>query len=202
MEEMVDQYEDRLGGYLVQVSSQSLSAGDSREVSKLLHAIGDFERISDHAVNLSEVAEELFTKGISFSPEAMVETRQMRGAVREVVSLAVDAFVMSDVRTAAQVEPLEEVIDMLRNDIKANHVERLRMGVCTIELGFVLGDLLHNLERVGDHCSNIAASVIEMAGSGRADTHQVIRELRSGASNAQFQELYQQYVIKYGIPRQ
>ncbi len=202
MEDMVDQYEDRLGGYLVQVSSQSLSAEDSREVSKLLHAIGDFERISDHAVNLSEVAEELYTKGISFSPEAIVETRQMRGAVREVLNLAVDAFVLGDIRTAAQVEPLEEVIDMLRTDIKANHVERLRTGVCTIELGFVLGDLLHNLERVGDHCSNIAASVIEMESTGRVDTHQMIRELRSGAAGEQFEQLYQQYVLKYGIPRQ
>lgn len=202
IEEMVDQYEDRLGGYLVQVSSRNLSAEDSRQVSKLLHAIGDFERISDHAVNLSEVAEELHTKGIGFSPEAIVETRQMRGAVREIVSLAVDAFTLNDIRTAEQVEPLEEVIDKLRTDIKANHVERLRSGVCTIELGFVLGDLLHNLERVGDHCSNIAASVIEMTKSGRVDTHQLVRELRSGASGSQFQELYQQYVLKYSIPRQ
>lgn len=199
LELTIDRYEDRLGAYLVQVSAQSMSEADSREVSKLLRSIGDFERIGDHAVNLTETAEELHNKNISFSPDAMVETHTMREAVREIVGMASEVFIRTDLALAERVEPLEEVVDRLRANIKANHVERLRTGVCTIELGFVLGDLLTNLERISDHCSNIAANVIEIERHGNPVTHEYMQQVHEGKASAQFQSLYEEYLQKYNI---
>lgn len=195
----IDQYEDRLGEYLVQVSSMRMSEAESREVTKLLHSIGDFERISDHAVNISEVAQEMHQKGIQFSPEAQHEAQTMRAAVREIVQLAVDVFANSDVKLAEKVEPLEEVVDRLRAIIKANHIERLRSGICTIELGFVLNDLLTNLERVSDHCSNIAANVIEIELRGSPGTHEHMRQVHEGKVNAAYNAQYESYLHKYDI---
>ena len=198
-EQAIDRYEDRLGAYLVKVSALNMSRLESQEVSKLLHSIGDFERISDHAVNLSEAAQELYTKGIRFSLEAQQETRTMRAAVREIVALAVDVFTQSDLALAENVEPLEQVVDRLRANIKANHVERLRSGLCTIELGFVLSDLLTNLERISDHCSNIAANVAEIARHGNPGTHEYMRQVHDGKTSPQYQTLYENYLHQYNI---
>jgi len=195
----IDQYEDRLGEYLVQVSSMRMSEADSREVTKLLHSIGDFERISDHAVNISEVAQEMHQKGIQFSPEAQRETQTIRAAVREIVQLTVEVFANSDVKLAEKVEPLEEVVDRLRAIIKDNHIERLRSGVCTIELGFVLNDLLTNLERVSDHCSNIAANVIEIELRGSPVTHEHMRRVHEGKVSAAYNAQYESYLHQYDI---
>jgi len=195
----IDQYEDRLGEYLVQVSSMRMSEADSHEVTKLLHSIGDFERISDHAVNISEVAQEMHQKGIQFSPEAQRETQTIRAAVREIVQLTVEVFANSDVKLAEKVEPLEEVVDRLRAIIKDNHIERLRSGVCTIELGFVLNDLLTNLERVSDHCSNIAANVIEIELRGSPVTHEHMRQVHEGKVSATYNAQYESYLHQYDI---
>ena len=198
-ESTVDRYEDKLTSYLVQVGAQHMTDDESREVSKLLRSIGDFERISDHAVNLAEVAEELHTKEISFSPEAQHETGVMRRAVKEILELAVKAFVDNDLDTAQRVEPLEEVVDRLRTIIKANHVERLRTGACTIELGFVLGDLLTSLERTSDHCSNIAVSVIELVKKDSVDGHEYLKNVHAGQYGPLFQTTYEQYLQEYDI---
>jgi len=198
-EQTIDRYEDRLGAYLVQVSALNMSEYESREVSKLLRCIGDFERIGDHAVNLTEVAQELSQKSIGFSPEAVLETRTMRAAVQEILDLTIRVFGGNDPVLAEKVEPLEEVIDTLRDNIKANHVERLRIGVCTIELGFVLNDLLTNLERISDHCSNVAVNVIEYEGSGAFDNHDYLRRVHDGRAGTLFQRQYEEYLQKYGV---
>lgn len=199
IEQTVDRYEDRLGAYLLQVSALHLSEYESKEVSKLLYSIGDFERISDHAVNLTEVAQELHTKNIGFSPEAQVETSTMRAAVKEIMALTVKVFDTNNQELARKVEPLEEVVDVLRETIKANHIERLRTGTCTIELGFVLSDLLTNLERISDHCSNIAVNVMEQTGRGGLESHAYLHELHEGAPNSSFRMQYEAYLNKYDI---
>ncbi|MDI9520269.1 MAG: Na/Pi cotransporter family protein [Bacillota bacterium] len=199
LEQKIDHYEDRLGEYLVKVSAENMSQQESRDVSKLLRCIGDFERISDHALNISEVAFELDTKSIKFSDEAVKETGTMRTAVSEILGLTVEVFSGNDVDLARKVEPLEEVVDKLRTNIKANHVERLRTGACTIELGFVLSDLLTNLERVSDHCSNIAANVIEMELSGTLMTHEQMRDIHKSQAGTEYQSLYESYLQKYDL---
>ncbi len=198
-ENAVDNYEDELSGYLVKVSAQNMSDAESRDVSKLLHSIDDIERISDHAINISEAARELHEKDIQFSPEAIQQTRVMRAAVREILGMAVEAFVKNDLALAKRVEPLEEVVDLLRTNIRQGHIERLRTGACTIELGFVLGDLLTNLERVSDHCSNIATAVIEIELHGSVDAHAYQRALHSGEAGARFQEEFEAYLAKYDL---
>ncbi len=198
-EELIDRYEDELGSYLVQVASQALSEADSREVSKLLHIIGDFERISDHALNMANGAAELHEKNLAFSPIAVQETSTMRAAVQEILTLAVRSFEDNDLNAAEQVEPLEQVVDLLKDEIKARHVQRLQAGACTIELGFVLSDLLNNLERIGDHCSNIAASVIEIERRGAMGAHGYTKSLYSGSQSARFNELYTQYLASYDL---
>ena len=162
-EDKTDKYEDSLGTYLVRVSSRSMSEADSHEVSKLLHMIGDFERIGDHAVNIIESADEVKNKGLAFSPEAKKEIDVMIDAVKEILDLSLEAFKNNDLEKAYAVEPLEEVVDTLKLKLKSSHVNRLRKNECTIEMGFVHSDLLTNLERVSDHCSNIAACMIEIA---------------------------------------
>lgn len=162
-EDKTDKYEDSLGTYLVRVSSKSMSESDSHEVSKLLHMIGDFERIGDHAVNIIESADEVKNKGLAFSEEAKKEIGVMIDAVKEILDLSLDAFKNNDIEKAYSVEPLEEVVDTLKLKLKSSHVNRLRKNECTIEMGFVHSDLLTNLERVSDHCSNIAACMIEIA---------------------------------------
>ena len=199
-EKKADKYEDKLGSYLVKVSALELSDDDSKETTKLLHIISDFERISDHAVHVLKSAEEIDEKKLSFSPKAKAEILTLAGAVGEIATLAYKAFAENDLEAAAKVEPLEQVVDDLTDAIKIKHINRLREGRCTIELGFILGDLLTNLERVSDHCSNIAGLVIEMAHS-EMDIHRYLKKLKKSPTN-EFHQLYESYADKYSINAQ
>lgn len=193
----LDQYEDKLGSYLVKLSAKELSDHDSREISKLLHTIGDFERIGDHAVNLVKVADEIHEKQIKFSAEAAGELRVLVSAIREILSVAIGSFRTSDLELASHVEPLEQVIDSLTGEIRLRHVERLRKGKCTIEMGFVLSDLLNNYERVSDHCSNIAVALIEVQHNS-FDTHQYLDAMKN-MENESFRRDYTKYQEKFRI---
>ena len=198
-ESEVDEYEDMLGGYLIKLSAHDLSESDSHSVTKLLHVIGDFERISDHAVNIVESAEELREKRIAFSERAQSELSVMRAAVSETVLMACDAYVKRDFEAAALVEPLEQVVDHLRDQIKMQHILRLQKSECTIEHGFVLSDILNNLERVADHCSNIAACMIELSKHDVLGMHRYTRDIRSGSED--FNQSYRAYLNKYSLPQ-
>ncbi|MBQ8836004.1 MAG: Na/Pi cotransporter family protein [Clostridia bacterium] len=197
-EDKVDKYEDTLGTYLVKVSSQELTESDGHELTKLLHIIGDFERISDHAVNIAGTAQEMAEKKVTFSEKAQKEITVMVSAVEEILDSALDAFCNGDTKQAFNVEPLEEVIDYLNAKIKKRHVTRLQRGECTIELGFVLNDLLNNLERVSDHCSNIAGCVIEMEHDA-LDLHEYLNKLKS-EENSRYTEIYNDFKDKYVLP--
>ncbi|MBR2884706.1 MAG: Na/Pi cotransporter family protein [Clostridia bacterium] len=181
-EDAADMYEDCLGDYLVKLCRESLNASDSREVSSLLHCIGDFERISDHAVNICDVARELDEKGIVFSDAAQKEIKVMCSALSEIISLTVDAFEHSDLKKAQLVEPLEETVDYLRAKLKEGHVARLKDGECTIETGFIFSDFLINCERVSDHCSNIAACMLETAHES-FEMHGYLSRVKEGTQN-------------------
>ena len=178
MESKADVLEDALGSYLVKLSSYDMDERDSRQITKLLHIIGDYERISDHAVNIVESAEEMRDKKIEFSPQAQREISVLREAVKEILDITYEAFVGDDIVRAADVEPLEQVIDELRDKIKLNHIIRLQKSECTIEHGFVLSDLLTNFERVADHCSNIAGCVVEISEFDALDMHKYLAEQR------------------------
>lgn len=160
-EDQLDLYEDKLGSYLVKLSARDLTEGDSLRASELLRDIGDLERIGDHAVNILESAQEMQDKGVGFSPEGHKELGILSAAIEEVLQVTVNAFATSDSAQALKVEPLEQVVDELVFDIRKNHIQRLQAGICTIELGFILSDLLTNLERISDHCSNIAGAIVE-----------------------------------------
>lgn len=164
LETQVDQFEDEIGSYLVKLSSRSLSERDSHTLSVILHCIGDFERISDHALHIMEAAREMYEKKLEFSDKAKKELQVFRRAVQDVLSITVQSFCEGDLEKARQVEPLEEVIDRLHIEIKRRHVKRLRKGKCTIELGFILSDITTDFERVSDHCSNIAVCLLEVNG--------------------------------------
>ncbi len=196
-EKEVDEYEDATSSYLLQISEQDLSQKDSREVSQLLHVVGDVERIADHAVNIMDAAKEINTKNISFSPEAQRELSVMANAVREILSLATEALVNEDLNVAKKVEPLEQIIDKLNHKIKRNHVERLRTGNCTIELGFVLSDILANFERVSDHCSNIAVYLLEIENNS-LQTHEYLHNVKETGAN-EFFEFYDMYKQRYNL---
>ena len=195
-EQEADQYEDMLGTYLVKLGRADLNAADSRETAKLLHIIGDFERISDHAVNLVESAEEIRNKGLSFSVHAKQELAVLTAAVGEVMDLALDAFLQNDPALAAKVEPLEQVVDTLKEQLRNRHILRLQKGECTIELGFVWSDLLTSLERVADHCSNIAGCVIEMSHDS-LDVHEYLDNVKAGGPG--FLRSYEAYAQKYAL---
>ena len=195
-EEEADQYEDMLGTYLVKMGGADLSASDSHMTAKLLHLIGDFERISDHAVNVVESAEEMKNKGLSFSSSAKRELSVLTAAVGEVMDLALEAFLRDDPALAAQVEPLEQVIDALKEQLRTRHILRLQRGECTIELGFVWSDLLTNLERVADHCSNIAGCVIEMSHDSLG-VHEYLDAVKAGGTG--FRRAYENYAEKYAL---
>ena len=195
-EQEADQYEDMLGTYLVKLGRADLNAADSRETAKLLHIIGDFERISDHAVNLVESAEEIRNKGLSFSVHAKQELAVLTAAVGEVMDLALDAFLQNDPALAAKVEPLEQVVDTLKEQLRNRHILRLQKGECTIELGFVWSDLLTSLERVADHCSNIAGCVIEMSHDS-LDVHEYLDNVEAGGPG--FLRAYEAYAQKYAL---
>ncbi len=195
-EKKVDKYEDTLGEYLVKLSTHSLTDTDSRELSMQLHLIGDFERISDHALNIIESAEELKDKKMSFSGPAKKELDNIVKATSEIVMLATSAFVENNLEKAALVEPLEQVIDELKKKMKNGHIERLRRNECTIEQGFVFNDLVTNLERVSDHCSNIAGCVIETA-NDRFDMHKYLRNVKK--DNEEFNRNYAMFAQKYSV---
>ena len=193
-EEQADRYEDLLGSYLIKLNTHSLSANDINESTKLLHIIGDLERISDHAVNILESAEELREKGLSFSSEARKELIPLLCAVYETVDLALISFEDGDLQIAARVEPLEQVVDELKQRLRTTHIQRLQKGECTIETGFIWSDLLTDLERVSDHCSNIAACVIEMA-RDEMNLHTYLSSIRH--DSPEFACLYQEFSSKY-----
>ena len=195
-EEKTDRYEDMLGTYLVKLSSNRVSDADSAEVTELLKMIGDFERISDHAVNVLESAEELRQKGLSFSEAAMDELRSLTGAVGEILDLSMDAFVRSDLEAAAKVEPLEQVVDDLKESMRTRHMIRLQRGECSIDAGFVWSDLLTDLERVADHCSNIAGCVLDAA-SNNVGLHEALREFR--VDNQEFMDQYDRFAGRYAL---
>ena len=197
LEAKVDTFEDSLGAYLVKVSACQLDQRDSEQVTKLLHIIGDYERISDHAVNIVESAEEIREKKISFSSEAQRELEVLRAAVLEIVEITRDAFINNDLARAQDVEPLEQVVDELRDKIRLNHILRLQKSECTIEHGFVLSDLLTNFERVADHCSNIGGCVIEISAFDTLEMHKYLSEIKKGSEN--FEQKYQVYAAKYSI---
>ncbi len=197
LESEVDQFEDHLGQYLVQLSSKDLSVKDSATLSMLLHSIGDMERISDHAVNITEAAEEMHEKNMAFSAEAEKEIGTFAEAVREILRLSMESFMKEDMEEAVLVEPLEEVVDDLKDELKMRHVNRLREGKCTIELGFVLSDLTNNFERVADHCSNIAACLIQ-TGEHDFEMHKYIHKLAKG-ENTPFHQRYMEYRNQYTL---
>ena len=196
-EELCDHYEDILGTYLVKLSAQRMGAAESEEATALLKSIGDFERISDHAVNVLEAAEELRSKGLSFSADAAAELDVLSGAIREILDLALRCFEQRDVALAAEVEPLEEVIDTLKERMRTHHILRMQQGVCSIEAGFVLSDLLTGLERTSDHCSNIAGCVID-AGQHNLNLHETLRAAKGGDAN--FRQEFDRYARKYALP--
>ena len=196
-ESVIDRYEDKLGTYLMKITSKSLSQSQSEEVSKYLHTISDFERISDHALNISEAAKEIHDKDLQFSPEACHELDVIESAVREILSVAVGAFVENDPQRAARVEPLEEIIDGLCDEMKSHHVDRLQSGSCTLNQGFVFNDLLTNYERVADHCSNIAVAIIELE-SDSFDTHEYLNSVRAMKSSS-FARYYEEYKQEYHL---
>ena len=197
IEGKVDVYEDTIGTYLVKLSACDLSERDSAEVTKFLHIIGDLERISDHAVNIVESAEEMRDKKMSFSDEATREMQIMRAALDEILDHTEAALLENSLQRAVEIEPLEQVIDDLRDSIKQNHIIRLQKSACTIEHGFILSDLLTNFERVSDHCSNIGGCVIEITSDHALDLHQYLDALKEG--NSGFDEKYAFYKDKYFI---
>lgn len=197
-ENSIDLYEDKIGSYILKISSKDLSETDSKIVSMMLHTIGDLERISDHAVNIIEAAGEMHTKKIKFSDQALRELKVMIKAVSEILDMSINSFINADVSLAKCVEPLEDVIDQLRNELKSRHIERLRSGKCTIELGFILQDLLTNFERVSDHCSNIAVYLIQI-NDNSMDTHEYMNELKK-LDRSEFMDEFNDYSKKYILP--
>ena len=196
-ETLTDKYEDKLGTYLVELSSKELSVSESHAVARMLHSIGDFERISDHALNICDLAEEIKEKKIVFSKDATAELRVVKSAILEILNLTTESFENDDVAMANKVEPLEQVIDKLVGDLKARHIERLQKGECTVQLGFVFNDLLANFERISDHCSNIAVYTIQK-NSPKLDTHKYLRNVKSESDSA-FADKFNAYKEKYSV---
>lgn len=197
-EEILDAYEDDIGSFLVKISALSLSEADSRKTGRMLHAIGNFERLGDHALNLLESGKEMYNKKISFSTQAYDELTVLTDALIEIITLTNKAYGENDIELASRVEPLEQVIDRLTEKIRKRHIDRLKAGECTIELGFILSDILNNCERISDHCSNIAVAVIESATDGY-DAHNYLSFVKSG--NDAFDEEYKQYKEKYRLQK-
>ena len=197
MESMLDRYEDELGTYLVKLSKKEVNDSDARQISKLLHSISNFERIGDHANNILDNAKEMHDKKISFSADAKEEIDNLTDAVAEILNITVKSFKNDDIALAETVEPLEQVIDVLTQEIKSRHISRLTKGECTIELGFVLTDMLTNFERISDHCSNIAVAVIE-AQRDAFDSHQYIKSVKNDVSG-KFNDCYEKYLKQYSV---
>lgn len=196
-EELIDKYEDKLGTYLVRLSNNELSENLSHSIARMLHSIGDFERIGDHALNICKVAEEMHNKNIHFSDEAKKEIAVITNAVTEILNMTVDSFINDDIELASHVEPLEQVIDTLNKKLKALHVARLQSGECTIELGFVFTDLLTNYERVSDHCSNVAVYTMQLP-SDKLDAHKYLAKIKNAETGA-FVDDFNMYAEKYSL---
>ena len=196
-EPRIDMYEDKLGTFLVKLSGKDISEEDSNEISKLLHCIGDFERIGDHGINILKIAQEMNEKQIIFSDEAKAEIQVAANALSEIAELTMKAFCEDDLVAAKRIEPLEQVVDIIISEIKDNHVKRLQEGKCTIELGFMLNDLLNNMERVSDHCSNVAACIIQLKDSTFA-THEYLNEIKT-SQDEEFKKEFEEYKNKYSL---
>lgn len=196
-EEAIDHYEDKLGTYLIKITSKELTPRQTADVSKYLHTISDLERISDHSLNIGEAAQELYTKKIVFSPTGARELKVMLAAVTRILEITINAFLDNDVAAAYRVEPLEELIDNLCDEMKLHHIDRLQTGECTLNHGFAFNDLLTNCERVSDHCSNIAVAMIELE-SDSFDTHEYINSVMAMHSHS-FDEYYSEYSKEFQI---
>ena len=196
-EKTLDLYEDKLGSYLVSLSRCDLNESEARSTAMLLHVISDFERIGDHATNMVHTVDEMKDKKITFSKEAKAELHVLTDAVQDILGKAAKAFKDNDVELATEIEPLEQVIDMLIDTIRARHITRLQSGNCTIELGFVLTDFLTDCERISDHCSNIGVAILETA-HGSFDTHARLKEIKS-RSNENFRQSYESYLREYSL---
>ena len=197
-ENLIDKYEDKLGTYLMQLTGKEMTEGQTKQ-SIFLHTISDFERLGDHAVNLSKSANELFEKKISFSDEATYELSVLGGAVKEILEITVDAFSEDDVDRAIQVEPLRELINMLCNELKSRHITRLRNGKCELKQGFAFNNILTDFERIGAHCSNVAVALLESEAAD-FDTHEYQKSIRE-MNNVMYRELYEAYEMKYDISK-
>ena len=195
LETLVDKYEDKTSTYLVKITATNMSAKDSKVVTELLHCIGDIERISDHALNIAEAAKEIHDKEITFSDKAKEDLKVITAATDEILELATASLVDDDIEVAKRVEPLEQVIDRLKRKIKNGHISRLRQGDCTMELGFILSDLLTNYERISDHCSNIAVCFIEIANDS-FETHEYLNQLKE-SDEKEYHDMYEEYKAKY-----
>ena len=196
LESEIDVFEDKIGNYLMKLSGSKLSVSDSKEVTRILHSISDLERVSDHARNIMESGEELVDKGINFSEEAMRSLEVIFRAVEDVMDLAVEAFIGRDTTLAYRIDPLEQVVDDLKDKLRIQHVARLKQGICSLTLGFVYTDILTDLERVSDHCSNLAMGVIQLT-HAEYEPHSYVAALKGGGS--EFDTLYQEYTNKYTI---
>lgn len=197
LEDLVDNYEDKLGTYLMRLSNADLSVQDSQRVSLMLHCIGDFERISDHACNIVETSKKVYKKEEKFSEKALSELKVYKAAVKEILQLTRQLYEREDVELALEIEPLEEVIDTIAEEMKKRHIKRLRKGKCTINLGFVLSDIINNLERVADHCSNVAICLIQIEEEG-FETHEYLDKLKEEEAE-DFRRRYKAYRKKYRL---
>ena len=198
MEEQLDYLEDELDTFLIRLSSRELADDDNNAVSEMLHSINDFERIGDHAINMTKLAQEMHTKKLKFSAEAEAELVVLRNALEEILIMTVDSFARDDDTEADKVEPLEEVIDDLTKEIKNHHVDRLQAGICRPELGILLTDYLTNCERVSDHCSNVAVCIIQTRNSS-FETHSYLNELKNG-NEPEFVDEFESFREKYQLP--
>ncbi|WP_294412377.1 Na/Pi cotransporter family protein [uncultured Ruminococcus sp.] len=192
-EDIIDGYEDKINSFLIKLSKSSITGADSRSVSKMMHCVGNFERISDHAVNLVESAQEMHEKGIMFSDECINEITVITDAIAENINKAFDSYVNSDLATAHKVEPLEEVVDNLSTELKNRHIRRLQNDECTVELGYIFQDVLTNLERVSDHCSNIAGCLIET--DEKKTLHAYLHDVKE--NDETFRNEYREYAEEY-----
>ena len=192
-EDLIDHFEDKINSYLVKVSKSSITGADSRKVSKMMHCVGNFERISDHSVNLLESVQEMHEKGIKFSPECINELVVITEAIKENIERAADAYITNDLATAHKVEPLEEVVDNLSTELKNRHIRRLQNDECTVELGYIFQDILTNLERVSDHCSNIAGCLIET--DEKTNIHAYLHDVKE--NDEDFRRQFREYSEAY-----
>lgn len=196
-ENIIDKYEDKLGTYLMQLTGKEMNEAQIKQISKFLHTISDFERLGDHAVNISGVAKELHEKKIRFSDEAQYELSVLKDAVKEIVNITVDSFRDDNLETAGRVEPLRELISILCDEMKMRHIARLRVGICDMKQGFAFNDLLNNLERIADHCSNVAVAMIELEAKN-FDTHKYLKSVRE-LKNEDYTAYFEEYEIRYDI---